>query len=506
MMSVQNRGYRLFVSAWLAVLTGGLAAALASPAGGVPPADRPAWAGQVDKLFAAFDRPDSPGCALGVFKDGRVLYERGYGSADLEHDVPITPNTVFYAGSVSKQFTAMAAALAIRQGLFALDDDVRKLVPELPAYEAPIRVRHLVHHTSGLRDINTLVDVAGQRDEMAFDNDAVLRVLARQRALNFTPGAEYLYSNSGYAVLALMIERASKTSFTAYADAQIFKPLGMTVTHFHTDLGRLVRDRAYAYDRPAAGDLRLDTPQNERAGAGGLFTSVRELLLWDENFYTGRVGGSDIIAELETTDRLNDGALNRYAWGLQAATYRGIPVIEHSGALGGYRAQTFRVREQHFSVAILCNVSSANPTELSHRVADICLEGRFKPAAPAAASVQPAIVAERPAPPAYTPDDLAAFAGVYTSEELETRYRIAVDNGGLTVQRGVERDATALRATGPDEFRARSATLRFVRGEGRIVTGLVLDAGRVRGIAFTRKQPEARSPATLPAASAGNSR
>jgi CubicO group peptidase (beta-lactamase class C family) len=486
---VQNRGDRLFVSVWLAVLTAGLAAVLASPAGGVPPAERPTWADRVDKLFASFDRPDTPGCALGVFRDGRMLYERGYGSADLEHDVPITPDTVFYAGSVSKQFTAMAVALAIKQRLFALDDDVTRLVPELPVYEAPIRVRHLVHHTSGLRDINTLVAVAGQRDEMAFDNDAVLRILARQRALNFTPGAEFLYSNSGYAVLALMIERASRTSFSAYADAQIFKPLGMTVTHFHTDLGRLVRNRAYAYDRPAAGLLRINTPQNERAGAGGLFTSVRELLLWDENFYTGRVGGSDIIAQLEAPDRLNDGAVNRYAWGLQATTYRGIPVIEHSGALGGYRAQTFRVREQHFSVAILCNVSSANPTELSHRVADICLEGRFKEAVPAAASVSPAVIAKRPSPPAYTPDDLAAFTGVYTSPELETTYRIAVENGGLTVQRGVEKQAMALQATGPDEFRAQSAALRFVRGEGRNVTGLVLDAGRVRGIAFARRTP-----------------
>jgi len=482
---VRNRGHRLFTSAWLAVLTAGLAVAMASPDGASAQADRPAWADRVDRLFASFDRPDTPGCAVGVFKDGRMVYGRGYGSADLEHDVPITPDTVFYAGSVSKQFTAMAAALAIREGLFALDDDVTKLVPELPAYDAPIRVRHLVHHTSGLRDINTLVAVAGRRDDMAFDNDAVLRVLARQRALNFTPGAEHLYSNSGYAVLALMIERASKTSFAAYADARIFKPLGMTVTHFHTDLGRLVRDRAYAYDLPAAGGPRLNTPQNERAGAGGLYTSVRELLLWDENFYTGRVGGADIIAQLETPGRLNSGAVTRYAWGLQTTTYRGVPAIEHSGALGGYRAQTFRVREQHLSVAVLCNLSAANPTELSRRVADICLEGRFKEAVPAAPPVSPASTAKRPAGPAYTSGELIAFTGIYGSDELETTYRIALDATGLTLRRGVEKQAIALQAVGPDEFRAQSATLRFLRGEGGNVTGLALDAGRVRGIAFS---------------------
>ncbi len=488
---MQNDARRLFVSTWLAVLVAGLASVMAAPPAGspAPPADRPAWADQVDKLFASFDRPDSPGCALGIFKDGRMLYERGYGSADLEHNVPITPDTVFYAGSVSKQFTAMTAALAIKQGLFSVDDDVRKFLPDLPAYGSPILVRHLVHHTSGLRDVNTLVAAAGQRDEVAFDNDAVLRLVARQRALNFAPGAEYLYSNSGYAMLALIVERSSKTPFAAYADAQVFKPLGMTATHFHTDLGRLVPNRAYAYDRPAGGPVRLNTPQNERAGAGGLFTTVRELLLWDENFYTGRVGGKDVIAQLETTDTLNSGAVNRYAWGLQSTTYRGIPVIEHSGSLGGYRAQTFRVREHHFSVAILCNVSSANPTEISHRIADIYLAPHFREASPAAL---PAARATTTAPAgvlAHAPGDPAAFAGTYASDELDTTYRVVLVDGQLTVFRGVEKEGIPLRPDGPDAFRAGSSILRFGRAGEKGVTGFVLDAGRIRGIAFTRKQP-----------------
>jgi len=485
---VPDKAHRLLVSASLTVLTTLLAAVL-SARGPVDSAGRPPWAGEVDKLFAAFDRPDSPGCALGIFKDGRVLYERGYGSADLEHDVPITPDTVFYAGSVSKQFTAMAAALAIKQGLFSVEDDVRKFVPELPSYEAPIRVRHVVHHTSGLRDINTLVSAAGHRDAVAFDNEAVLRVLARQRALNFAPGSEYMYSNSGYAVLALIVERASKMPFAAYADAHIFKPLGMTVTHFHTDLGRLVRKRAYAYDQTPQG-VRLNTPQNERAGAGGLFTTVRELLLWDENFYSGRVGGRDIVAQLETPDRLNSGAMNPYGWGLQVSGYRGVPVIEHSGSLGGYRAQTFRARDHHFSVAILCNVNTANPTQISRRVADIYLGDRLRERPPAVPPAARAVEAGRQsAPPTYAPEQLAAFAGNYASEELETSYRVSAEGGELRVVRGVEKQGATLRPTGPDEFRAGSATLQFVRDEGRRLTGFVLDAGRIRGIVFTRKLP-----------------
>ena len=254
----------------------------------------------------------------------------------------------------------MAAALAIRQGRSDPDDDVRKFVPELPDYGRPITVRHLIHHTSGLRDVNALMALAGRRDEDAFDNEAVLRILVRQKALNALPGDAHLYSNSGYAVLALVIERATGTPFASFADANIFKPLGMTVTHFHTDLSRLVRHRAYAYDRRPGGGFSLNTPQNERAGAGGLFTTVHELVRWDENFYDGRVGGLDTIRMLETPGRLNDGTVLAYAWGLTLGSYRGLPLVEHSGSLGGYRAHILRFRGEHSSVAVLCNVSNAD--------------------------------------------------------------------------------------------------------------------------------------------------
>src|SRR5436309_1569040 len=172
-----------------------------------------AWSAQVDKVFTEWNRPDSPGCALALFQDGKIIYEHGYGMADLEHDVPITPETVFYVGSLSKQFTALAAALAIQQGRLSPDDDIRKYLPELPSYGPAITVRHLIHHTSGLRDINTLLSIAGRRGDEAFNNLEVLRIVARQKALNFNPGDQYLYSNSGYAFLALTIERATGTPF-----------------------------------------------------------------------------------------------------------------------------------------------------------------------------------------------------------------------------------------------------------------------------------------------------
>jgi CubicO group peptidase (beta-lactamase class C family) len=449
-----------------------------------PPA--PSWAGPVDAVFAQWDRPGSPGCALGVYQNGRTVYARGYGAADLEHDAPITPDSVFYAGSVSKQFTAMAAALAIRQGKLGVDDDVRKYVPELPDYGRPITIRHLVHHTSGLRDVNALMGLAGRRDEDAFDNEAVLRILARQKALNFMPGDEHLYSNSGYAMLALAVERATGTPFAEYADANIFQPLGMTVSHFHTDLSRLVKQRAYAYDRRPDGTFALNSPQNERAGAGGLFTTVRELAWWDENFYDGRVGGPDVIRMLETPGRLNSGTELDYAWGLTVGAYRGLPIVEHSGSLGGYRAHIIRFRSMHASVAILCNVSNVNTGTIVRRVADAVIGARF---------AQPVSSPGKPAPypmPSglgylYEGGELAAFAGSYYSEELESVYQVSVDGAALKLRRGSRRQVFTLQPGPKDEFRIPGSVIRFRRGSDGAVIGLVVDADRTRGLLFDKR-------------------
>lgn len=481
-----RRALRAWFVGFISLLVVSLLAAASSQQVGQ---QRPAWAADVDKVFAAYNSPASPGCAVGLYKDGTIVYERGFGSADLEHDVPIAADTMFYAGSVSKQFTAMAAALAIKQGFFGPDDDIRKLIPELPDYGSPITARHLIHHTSGLRDINTLMAIAGRRDEEAFDNEAVLRIVARQKALNFKPGDEHLYSNTGYAMLALLVERAARVNFADFARANIFAPLGMTATHFHTDLGRLVKNRALAYDRTAAGAIRLNTPQNERAGAGGLFTSVHELLAWDENFYTGRVGGRDVTAQLETPGKLNTGEALVYAWGLDIGTYRGLPIVEHAGALGGYRAHVIRFRGQHFSAALLCNSSSVNPGGLSRRVADVMLKDVFtqpppKPASPAAPSAATTATSA-----VYTAAEAAGFAGAYYSDELESTYRVTVEDGGsLWLTRGVQRTRIPLQAGARDEFRAAGSILRFERdGSGRVI-GLAVDAGRIRGVKFVAQR------------------
>jgi CubicO group peptidase (beta-lactamase class C family) len=359
-----------------------------------------------------------------------MAYERGYGLANAEHDLPIEPDTVFYAGSLSKQFTAFAVALLVSQGRIALDDDVRKHLPEMPAYERPITVRHLVHHTSGLRDYYALQSIAGRRSDEIFENRDVLEIAARQKGLNFLPGEQYLYSNTGYGLLALIVERASGLSLGAFADREMFQPLGMRDTHFGEDVTRLVKRRAGAYRRTNDG-LAVDLFMNQRSGAGGLYTTVRDLLAWDENFYTGKVGGKAVIEMVETPGTLSGGRPMGYAFGLQVGTYRGQRIVEHGGSFGGYRAHLLRIPARHTSVALLCNMASIAPSRHARQVADVVLAQAFTEPPPPARSGGAGARGQGsgrrgggPAAPALTAETIAALAGQYYSAELDATHEI----------------------------------------------------------------------------------
>jgi len=479
-------------------LTTALAFALIAP--GTPgAAQKPApWQGQVDALFKEWDRKDSPGCAAAIYRGGRIVHERGYGMADLEHAVPITPDTVFYAGSVSKQFTAFAAALAIQQGRLGLDDPIRKHLPELPPYADGITIRHLVHHTSGLRDFYTLLSIAGRRQDSLFDNAAVLRLAARQQGLNFRPGEDYLYSNTGYALLATIVGRAAGSTFGTYTRTQIFEPLGMSISHFGDDASKLVKNRAYGYTWGARGEPRLDTPAGERVGAGGLFTTVRELLRWDSNFYSGEVGGKALIGQVETPGTLANGQALTYAWGLQVARYRGLRVIEHSGALGGYRAHLTRYPEQRVSVALLCNLASIAPGQIVQRIADIVLADRFTEMKPAAQRPASAGAGQPTPSPKAAPDaagNANAAAGTYVSDEIDVTFRVTAKGSELFLQRDDDPSPELLQPLADGRYRSRAMTIRFVAGASGAIDRLLVDAGRVRDIEFAKRQTGGQSSA-----------
>ena len=444
---------------------------------------------RVDRVFTQWDRKDSPGCAVSVVRDGKVVYTRGYGMADLEHDVPITPATIFYIGSDSKQFTGAVMALLAKDGRISLDDDVRKYIPELPQYETPITIRHLLHHTSGLRDYYTLRDLAGDPSDGVFGDAEILELITRQRELNFTPGSQHLYSNSGYFLLSVIVKRVTGQSLRAFADQRIFRPLGMTRTHFRDDHTELVKGRAYAY-APRGDGYRLSMPNFDVVGAGGLLMPVEEFIAWDRDFYAGTIGGRDLITTMTTPGRLNDGTTLGYALGLNVGQYKGLRTVGHGGSYGGYRADILRFPDQRFAVAAFCNLSSIAPGNLTKQVADIYLAGQLREAAPPAriASEDPAASTSAPAASAATPltaAQLAELVGEYRSEELETTWRLALDGDRLMVTGGGPR--RALRSQSVDRFSAGSQTLRVQRDAAGRVTGFLLDAGRVRNLRFARR-------------------
>jgi CubicO group peptidase (beta-lactamase class C family) len=334
---------------------------------------------KVDQLFSRWGKTNSPGCALAIIQDGRIIYKQGYGMASLEHSIPISPGSVFYIGSCSKQFVAMCIALLSAEGKLSLDDDIRKYIPEMPDYGIPLTVRHLIHHTSGLRDYLTLLGIMGT-DFGAYHEDDVLELIARQKELNFKPGEEYLYSNSGYFLLAVIVQRASRKSLREYAEENIFKPLGMRNSRFHDDYTELLQNRAFGYFPGGKDKYRNFISTFDCVGSGGLFTSVEDLFLWDQNFYHYRVGGRDVIELMHTKGKLNNGQELDYAFALRISSYRGLKTVDHGGALGGYRSYVVRFPEQNFSVICLSNLSSINPAGLSQQIADIYLADEFEKA------------------------------------------------------------------------------------------------------------------------------
>lgn len=396
--------------------------AASAPTPGQPAAPASVTA-EVDRIFEKWNRPNSPGCALSVIQNDRILYKHGYGMADLDHDVPITPATVFHVASVSKQFTAAAVALLSQQGKLSLDDDVRKYIPEVPDLGARITIRHLIHHTSGLRDQWESLELAGWRYSLdLITDDDVLEMVSRQKALNFRPGEKYMYCNTGYTLLAMIVKRISGQSFREFTHTHFFQPLGMKNTHFRDDHAEIVKNQAYGYNAAKGDTFRLSITNFDTVGATSLLTTVEDLALWDQNFYDKRIGGSKLIEQLHGRGRLNNGEQLDYAFGLILGKYRGLPIIEHSGGDAGYRAHLIRFPEQRFSVACLCNAGSASPGQFTRQVADIYLSKEFK-------EPPPIVHAEAESKP--SPDQLASKVALYWDRDSDRFRRIVVKENKL---------------------------------------------------------------------------
>lgn len=416
----------------------------------------------VDSVFIAYDRTDAPGCALAVYQDGRISYARGYGMANLELGVAIAPSTVFDIGSTSKQFAAFAIALLEQDGKLSHEDPVRKHIPELGEWAGGVTIRHLVHHTSGLRDYLALMSLAGVRFDDVTDDQDALKLIVRQKAGNFAPGSEWLYSNSGYFLLSQIVKRVSGQTLRAFAEARIFGPLGMRRTHFHDDHTMVVANRAAGYV-PGPGGYAIEMSNFEQTGDGAVYTTVEELLLWDRNWYDGAVGGPDLLRRQLETGKLTSGADHGYAGGLFVTSMRGLRVVRHGGAWAGYRAELLRFPDQRTSVACLCNRGDANPSGLADRVAVAILGDRMGPAPAAPGGGAPAGVS-------VAPEVLARHAGTWRSPGSGDLIVLEAQDGGL-VPLGTR---APLRALAPDRFARGAATLIFesdalrVERDGRV--------------------------------------
>ena len=438
--------------------------------------------GRVDAIFAQWDRTDSPGCAVGVYRGGVIEYARGYGMANLELGVALSPQSVFDIGSTSKQFTAMSLMLLARDGKLSLDDDIRKYVPELPNYGKTITIRHILTHTSGIRDYLTLWGLAGVDDADLTTDDDALALIARQRELNFAPGEQWLYSNSGFFLASVIVKRVSGKTLARFAAERIFAPLGMTHTRFNDDHMAIIPNRATGYAPRDSGGWATAMSNFEQTGDGAVQTSIEDMQRWDENFYTGAVGGAEALASMQRVAVLNDGKQQTYALGLMVDRYRGLRTVSHGGSWAGYRAELLRFPDQHLSVACLCNLARTNPSLLARRVAEIYLGDRMSPADASVAA------AGRRAPAAtassWTPSagELTRYAGRYESPELETSYALSVENGRLMLHRR-RSAAVALTPTSADTFTAEGITYRFVREQGKM-SGFLVDAGRTKNLRF----------------------
>jgi CubicO group peptidase (beta-lactamase class C family) len=375
---------------------------------------------RVDQLFAIYDKPDSPGCALGVIRNGSFVYRKAYGMGSLELGVPLSTQSVFYMGSVSKQFTAASVVLAAEQGYLSLDDDVRTYIPEIPDYGQRITLRQMLHHTSGFPDVLSLLVISGRNPAGLHSNVELMDLIVRQKALNYSPQGEYLYSNTNYFLLAEVLKRATKQPLSEFAAQNIFRPLGMVHTRFYDDHTVVVPGRVAAYSAGKHGTFLVNwSTDYDTVGGGGLMSSVDDLLLWDRNFYQNKLGKGTLLKEMQTRGILNGGAESNYALGLLLNTYRGLPIVEHGGALFGYQTEIIRFPEQKFSVVCLCNLSSADPDSLTHKVADIYLEKELQ-------REQNVAIASG--------SDPALFAGKYFDSQRHFLVSFASEGGNLIEQ------------------------------------------------------------------------
>jgi CubicO group peptidase (beta-lactamase class C family) len=414
-------------------------------------------ANRVEAIFAEVDRNDTPGCAVAVVQAGESVLARGYGLANLEHRISVTPQTVFDASSVSKQFTAAAIARLAQRGEISLDTPVRDIIPELPAYDPPPTIRQLVHHTSGVRDYLELLELSGKTVRDVHTLDELIGLLARQNALNFVPGSRHLYSNSGYILLAAIAQRVTDQPFGEILESNIFGPLGMGSTHVYDDATKIIPRRATGYSPRDVGFAVDHFFEFAVPGDGQVYTTVEDLAKWEQAFHSGGPLGAPFMQGLLAAGELEGGAVVDYAYGLRLGEWRGLRTVRHGGAWGGFRSHTLRFPDEALSVVCLCNNGGVRPEELAENVATVYLDDRLAPVPVSTPRFFPSIVA------------LEALQGAFRGPESGAIWRLDLRRGSLVATRLRGGGTHLLAPLAPGRFRSESSVppveLRFEAGQ-----------------------------------------
>ena len=435
---------------------------------------------ELDAIFASWSTTRVPGCAVGVAREGTPVLLRAWGMADLEQGVANATETIFEGGSLAKQFTSGAVILLALDGKLSLEDDIRRYIPEIPDYGTPITLRHLMTHTSGLRDWGSVASIEGWgREDRSHTHAHVLEILARQSALNYTPGERYSYTNSGYNLLAMIVDRVSGMPFAEFSRTRLFEPLGLEDTQWRDDYRRLVPGRSSAYSF-RGDEVIINRPIEYVHGNGGILTTVEDLLRWDEVVRTGGPFGERFAAEMHRQAVLNDGTTISYASGVQVEEYRGERRVSHTGSTAGYRGFLGRYPDQGLTVSLLCNAANVNPGAIGNRVADLFLQGL-----PPVVASQP-----QPAPPPSTPwspsaAERSALVGAYHSTDANVTLEVRQEGAGLVLFRGP--DSTFPLTPGErDTFESGLGTIRVHRDAAGAVRELGLEQARVHDLRLQR--------------------
>jgi CubicO group peptidase (beta-lactamase class C family) len=462
-----------------------------------PLAETPA--GKVDQLMSPY-RADGPGGVVAVVRNGEIEFAAGYGLANVEYGVPNTRSTPYHMASVSKQFTALAVVLLSLEGKLGLDDDVRKVLPEMPDLGRTVTLRHLLNHTSGIRDHWTLWAMSGGRMDDVIRQQDLMRLVTRQRDLNFEPGAEYLYSNAGYLLLSEVVTRVSGRPFGEWMRANVFEPLGMRSTQVYDDHERLVPGRAYSYQYSKNG-LSKAVLSYANSGATSLFTTAEDLARWLRNFRTGQVGGTRAIELLQVRGVLNDGKAIDYALGVGIGEQNGLRRISHGGADAGFRTWLGYFPEIDAGVVVLGNVASFDAGGIGARVAETFFAGAMHPKEPAPAEAKagekPMLRVAKWEPGA---EALAAYTGRYYSAELETFYTVSLEGKNLVIGHRRHGDF-GLNPEAKDVFACGEwfiGKVKFGRDQDGRVGSMLLSNGRVRALRFERVERVGRGGEATP--------